>query len=64
MSNLCPVYKKKSKNLKKNYRPISLLPILAKIFEKSLFFLSMITPSTYAEAAAASPTQQPALAMA
>ena len=37
MSNVCPVHKKKSKNLKENYRPISLLPILSKIFEKILF---------------------------
>ena len=34
MSNVCPVHKKKSKNLKENYRAISLLPILSKIFEK------------------------------
>ena len=33
-SNVGPVHKKESKNLVKNYRPISLLPVLNKIFEK------------------------------
>ena len=33
------VHKKKTKNLKENYRPISLLPILVKIFENVLFCL-------------------------
>ena len=37
MSNVCPIHKKKSKNDKSNYRPISLLPILSKIFEKIIF---------------------------
>ena len=37
MSNVCPIHKKESKNLKGNYRPISLLPILGKMFEKVLF---------------------------
>ena len=37
MSNVCPIHKKKSKNDKSNYRPISLLPILSKSFEKTLF---------------------------
>ena len=32
-----PVHKKESKNLKVNYRPISLLSILGKTFEKVLF---------------------------
>ena len=35
--NLVPVHKKESKNLVKNYRPISLLPICGKIFEKLIF---------------------------
>ena len=37
MSNVCPIHKKESKNLKENYRPISLVPILGKMFEKVLF---------------------------
>ena len=37
MSNVCPVHKKESKNLLKNYRPISLLPIFSKIFEKIIY---------------------------
>ena len=35
--NIVPVHKKESKNLVKNYRPISLLPIFGKIFEKILY---------------------------
>ena len=35
--NIIPVYKKNEKNLIKNYRPISLLPICGKIFEKLIF---------------------------
>ena len=34
--NIVPVHKKENKNLVKNYRPISLLPIFGKIFEKVL----------------------------
>ena len=37
MSNVCPVHKKNSKYDKTNYRPISLLPIVSKIFEKIIF---------------------------
>ena len=35
--NIIPVHKKESKNFVKNYRPISLLPIFGKIFEKVIF---------------------------
>ena len=35
--NIIPVHKKESKNLVKNYRPISLLPIFGKIFEKIIY---------------------------
>ena len=35
--NIIPVHKKESKYLIKNYRPISLLPIFGKIFEKVIY---------------------------
>ena len=35
--NIVPVHKKESKHLVKNYRPISLLPLFGKIFEKLIF---------------------------
>ena len=36
-ANIIPIHKKESRQSKKNYRPISLLPIFGKIFEKLLF---------------------------
>ena len=36
-ANVVPVDKKEYKNLMKNYRPISLLPIFGKIFERVIF---------------------------
>ena len=36
-ANIIPIHKKDSRQTKKNYRPISLLPIFGKIFEKLLF---------------------------
>ena len=33
-SNVVPIYKKESKNLIKNYRPTSLLPVFTKVFER------------------------------
>ena len=36
-SNIIPVHKKNDKRLVNNYRPISLLPIFGKIFEKIIF---------------------------
>ena len=36
-ANLVPVYKKGNKQCLKNYRPVSLLPICGKIFEKLIF---------------------------
>ena len=36
-ANVTPVFKKEDKRLIKNYRPISLLPICCKIFEKLVF---------------------------
>ena len=37
MVNIIPVHKKEAKYLVKNYRPISLLPIFTKVFERLLF---------------------------
>ena len=37
MANVTPIHKKESKNLVKNYRPISLLPLFSKLFEKIIF---------------------------
>ena len=36
-ANVVPFHKQESKNLVKNYRPISLLPIFGKIFERVIF---------------------------
>ena len=36
-ANVVPVHKKEDKNLFKNYRPISLLPIFSKIFERVIY---------------------------
>ena len=36
-ANVLPIHKKENRQLKKNYRPISLLPICGKIFEKLIF---------------------------
>ena len=33
MANIIPVHKKEEKNIVKNYRPISLLPVVAKVFD-------------------------------
>ena len=35
--NITPVYKKGSKNSKENYRPLSILPNISKIYESCLF---------------------------
>ena len=37
MANVTPVHKKDNKQITNNYRPISLLPIFAKVFEKIIF---------------------------
>ena len=37
MANTIPVHKEEEKNIVKNYRPISLLPIFAKVFKRLLF---------------------------
>ena len=36
-ADVLPVHKKESRQIKKNYKPISLLPICGKIFEKVIF---------------------------
>ena len=36
-SNIIPIHKKGDKQITDNYRPVSLLPICGKIFEKLLF---------------------------
>ena len=41
-ANIVPVHKKHDKQLIKNYRPVSLLPICSKIFEKVILNLMMI----------------------
>ena len=38
MANVIPVHKKKDINLITNYRPVSLLPICGKLFEKVIFY--------------------------
>ena len=38
-ANIAPVHKKHDKQLIKNFRPVSLLPICSKIFEKVIFNL-------------------------
>ena len=37
LANVVPIHKKEDKQLVENYRPISLLPIYGKIFEKLVF---------------------------
>ena len=36
-SNICPIHKKGDKQVINNYRPVSLLPICGKIFERLIF---------------------------
>ena len=36
-NNVGPIHKRDSKNLIKNYRPIRLLPIFSKVFERLIF---------------------------
>ena len=36
-ANVTPVHKKKDKQTVSNYRPISLLPLFAKVFERIVF---------------------------
>ena len=36
-ADVTPLYKKCNKSLKENYWPVSILPILSKVFERSIF---------------------------
>jgi hypothetical protein len=36
-ANVCPIYKKAEDYFTSNYRPVSLLSILAKVFERVVF---------------------------
>ena len=37
LSNIVPVHKKKGPTDKCNYRPVSILPLLSKVFEKIMY---------------------------
>ena len=37
LSNIVPVHKKKGPTDKCNYRPVSILPLLSKVFEKTMY---------------------------
>ena len=37
MADVIPIPKTNEKNIMKNYRPVSLLPIISKLFEKIMF---------------------------
>ena len=37
LADVTPIYKAKERILKKNYRPVSLIPILSKIYEKNMY---------------------------
>ena len=45
-SNICPIYKKGDKEVINNYRPVSLLPICGKIFERLTFNSAYILKDT------------------
>ena len=36
-ADITPIYKKEKKDLKDNYRPISILPVVSKLYERSMF---------------------------
>ena len=36
-ADVTPLHKKCSKSLKENYRPVSILPTLSKVFERNMF---------------------------
>ena len=38
LADVTPIFKKKDKHLKENYRPVSILPALSKIFERLMSY--------------------------
>ena len=50
LADLTPIYKKDDPNKSKNYRPVSVLPVVSKVFEKimhdqiSQYINSFLTP--------------------
>ena len=36
-TEVTPIYKKEKRDLKDNYRPVSILPVLSKLYERSMF---------------------------
>ena len=38
-ADVTPMHKKCKESLKENYRPVSIIPILSKVFERSMFML-------------------------
>ena len=42
--NIAPIHKKSDKQILKNYRPVSLLPICGKIFERLIFKNNLVLP--------------------
>ena len=46
LANVIPIFKKDDKQFIKNYRPISLLPICGKSFEKIIFLMHFLCPGT------------------
>ena len=48
-SNICLIHKKGDKQIINNYRPVSLLPICGKIFERIIFnsFMNMLKKTNY-----------------
>ena len=37
MADVTPLHKKGEKDLKRNYRPVSIFPVFSKVFERSMF---------------------------